>query len=53
MELAEIKHGRVAMVATGGFAAQEYATQMGVVDETPYFFVPLTESLEQFGLALP
>lgn len=32
MELAEIKHGRLAMIVITGFAFQEYATNMGVVD---------------------
>ena len=41
MELAEIKHGRLAMVAVTGYAAQEYVTKLGVVDETPIFFRPL------------
>ena len=40
MQLAEIKHGRTAMVAVTGFAFQEYATGLGVVDETPFFFHP-------------
>lgn len=41
MELAEIKHGRTAMMAVVGYAAQEYVTELGVVDETPLFFFPL------------
>ena len=49
MELAEIKHGRVAMAATGGFAAQEFVTKLGVVDETPFFFLPFGETLEQLA----
>lgn len=42
MELAEIKHGRLAMVAAAGFATQEYVTKLGVVEETPLFFFPIT-----------
>lgn len=41
MELAEIKNGRLAMVAVTVFAFQEYRTLIGVVDETPYFFHPI------------
>jgi hypothetical protein len=42
MQLSEIKHGRIAMVAVAGFAFQEYVTQLGVIAETPIFFKPLT-----------
>jgi len=45
MELAEIKHGRLAMVAVVGYVVQEYVTKIGVVDETPFFFEPITESV--------
>jgi hypothetical protein len=41
MQLAEIKHGRVAMMAVVGFSAQEALLKIGVVDETPFFFKPL------------
>lgn len=47
---AEIKHGRLAMIAVAAFAFQEYATNLGVIDETPFFFFPLNESLERMGL---
>jgi hypothetical protein len=40
MQLAEIKHGRLAMIAVTGFAFQEYVSKVGVVDETPVFFHP-------------
>ena len=40
MELAEIKHGRLGMIAITGYALQEYATGSGVIDETPAFFRP-------------
>ena len=41
MQLCEIKHGRLAMIAVTGFAFQEYVSKIGVVDETPIFFHPL------------
>lgn len=44
MELAEIKHGRLGMIAIAGYAMQEYVTGLGVVDETPAFFRPLFHS---------
>jgi len=40
MQLAEIKNGRLAMIAVVGYAIQEFALRVGVVDETPYFFFP-------------
>lgn len=40
MQLAEIKHGRLSMIAVTGFAIQEYVSGLGVVDETPIFFKP-------------
>ena len=40
MQLAEIKHGRLSMLAVTGFAMQEYVSKVGVVDETPMFFQP-------------
>lgn len=41
MQLAEIKHGRLSMLAVTGFAVQEYVSKVGVIDETPMFFQPL------------
>lgn len=40
MQLAEIKHGRLGMLAITGFAVQEFVSKVGVVDETPLFFRP-------------
>ena len=41
VQLAEIKHGRLAMIAITAFAVQEFVSKVGVVDETPMFFKPL------------
>jgi myo-inositol-1-phosphate synthase len=38
METAEIKNGRLAMIAITAFAAQEFATGVSVVNETPFLF---------------
>jgi len=37
----ELRNGRLAMIAIAAFAAQEYVTGSGVVDQTPMFFQPL------------
>lgn len=49
MELAEIKHGRVSMLAVVGYAVSEYVNKIGVVDETPIFFTPITETLPEMA----
>mmetsp|Transcript_4260 Transcript_4260/g.11615 ORF Transcript_4260/g.11615 Transcript_4260/m.11615 type:complete len:231 (+) Transcript_4260:367-1059(+) len=36
----ELRNGRLAMIAITAFAAQEYVTQSGIVDQTPIFFKP-------------
>jgi hypothetical protein len=48
MQLAEIKHGRIAMIAVLAFALQEYVGKEGVVDEAPLFFFPVTTTLKTF-----
>uniref|UniRef100_A0A7S1ZQD0 Plastid light harvesting protein n=1 Tax=Trieres chinensis TaxID=1514140 RepID=A0A7S1ZQD0_TRICV len=48
MQLAEIKNGRLAMIAVFGFAIQEAVSKVGVVDETPFFFFPLIETMRQY-----
>jgi hypothetical protein len=40
MQAKEIRNGRLAMIAITAFAAQEYVTSLGVVEETPVFFKP-------------
>lgn len=41
MQLAEIKNGRLAMIAITAFAFQEFVTKIPVINETPMFFKPL------------
>jgi len=46
MQLSEIKHGRLAMLAVTGFAIQEFVTKIGVVNQTPLFFHPISDYFE-------
>ena len=49
MQLAEIKNGRLAMIAITAFAVQEFVSKLGVVDETPVFFKPLGQVLFEYA----
>lgn len=49
MQLAEIKNGRLAMIAIFGFAIQEFVSKQGVIDETPLFFFPIVETLHKYA----
>ena len=51
METAEIKNGRLAMIAITAFAFQELVTKIGVVDETPLFFKPFGETIHEYANA--
>ena len=48
MQLAEIKHGRLAMIAVVAFAIQEAVSNTGVVHETPFFFFPIMQTLHDY-----
>ncbi len=48
MQTAEIKNGRLAMIAIFGFAIQEFVSKVGVVDETPFFFYPVMETFKMY-----
>jgi len=51
MQLSEIKHGRLAMIAITAFAAQEFVAETAVIDHASIFFKPITQVLaenEQF-----
>merc|ERR1719454_372051 len=55
MQEKELIHGRVAMVAIVAFAAQEFASKISVVQESPFLFKPiwsyLTQNLHSFDLS--
>ena len=51
MQAAEIKNGRLAMIAITAFAVQEAVSHMGVVNETPLFFFPLIQTLKEYANA--
>merc|ERR1712176_503453 len=40
MQTAEIKNGRIAMIAITAFAFQEFASHVAVIDEVPFLFKP-------------
>jgi len=40
LKLAEVKHGRAAMMGITGFAVQEFFWGTPVVQQTPFFFLP-------------
>merc|ERR1712241_4177 len=45
MQTAEIKNGRLAMLAITGFCFQEALLHTAVIDQTPIFFKPIWETL--------
>merc|ERR1712176_1697958 len=47
MQTAEIKNGRLAMLAITGFCFQEVVTYIAVVDQTPIFFKPILQVLNE------
>jgi len=49
MQTAEIKNGRLAMIAITAFAAQEFVTHVAVIDETPFFFKPIWQVLSEMS----
>jgi len=51
MQLSEIKHGRLAMIAITAFAAQEFVAETAVIDHASFFFKPITQVLsdQQFS----
>jgi hypothetical protein len=49
MQLAELKNGRLGMIAITAFAFQELVSKLGVVDETPVFFRPIAEVMREYA----
>ena len=49
MQLAELKNGRLAMIAIFGFAVQEFVSKQGVINETPFFFFPFVETMHRLA----
>merc|ERR1712160_32102 len=47
METAEIKNGRLAMIAITAFAAQEFVSHIAVVDQVPFLFKPIWQVLSE------
>ena len=45
---AELFNGRLAMLAVTGFVAQEFATNTGVVNQTPIFFKPFGDVVAHY-----
>lgn len=48
MQLAEIKHDRLGMIAITAFSVQEFVSKVGVIDETPWFFKPVIQTARPF-----
>merc|ERR1719414_219030 len=49
MQLAEVKNGRLAMIAITAFAVQEFVSKTGVIDETPLFFKPINFVIQEYA----
>mmetsp|Transcript_13049 Transcript_13049/g.19921 ORF Transcript_13049/g.19921 Transcript_13049/m.19921 type:complete len:266 (-) Transcript_13049:81-878(-) len=49
MQTKELKNGRLAMIAITAFAAQEFVSNTGVIDETPLFFKPIGAVLKEYA----
>lgn len=49
MQLKELKNGRLAMIAITAFAVQEFVQKIGVIDETPIFFKPISVVIKEYA----
>jgi len=50
MQEADIFNGRLAMLAITGFITQEFYTNTSIINETPIFFKPVGNFIEQLLL---